>query len=963
MRVIFRMGSGLLLAAALAVVAWPEKSGVARHDGKGYQALGKLAVLHHGRVKPLDSVARLEIKQIFGRETITLRDADGKAVAAWGPVAAAFDMAVRPDFWDDQEFILVDYTPLKEMLLGDTARARLKALAEKQGVPDAANAEAERLLKQDKISAAEVTKLAGVKGLAADDRKALEALAARLGEARKWLAPREVEGVKVAVDGRRVPFETWVMDIRRRAARSEAPMLAVSKGAQPAISDIEKRAMEVGNRIDRYRVLRGDRTVQFAEWRDMDMAVPRPHGEAYLKFMAAAVDKLTGHGSSTAAGPLTPLEENATEGLRAYLADLMPEQHKLPGRDAEFDRNLAAYLEANADWIPLRIIAESKPEELAAAGFPPKQVAALREAYQAARSAEEQAPGDLDQGRAAAVVASARSLGEALGANPVRQPDDETHQVALALGLASPTHYPTERKVGIETHYNRFAPFYQAPTAHGLGLVCLVLALGLGTAGTGAVAASRRVLYVLGMMAFGAGILLEAYGFALRVIITGYAPVTGMPETVIWVAMICSILGFVMELRTRKIFAAVAGTGIALLATVLAANVALLDPEIKSLPPVLRNNFWLTIHVLTIVSSYAAFALTMGLGLLATGYYLSAIYRRRADWGTLGVWLAPGLPLLAVGGAGLLAQSRGMVGPWAYYPLIVLTLLGIIPTMASLFALAGEAANRAPARLESLGLVLLNAGSIDLILRSIGLAPGLLGYWAVPSALIVVGGALVLLAMQGAECRATFLEAGASAEVLDESALAGDAAYSGRRSHAAEAGGVATLSRPTVAEIRARQAAGPPKDDDPTGQTIRATAARIKPLSNFIYRAMQVGVLLVAAGTILGGVWADYSWGRFWGWDNKEVWALITLLIYLVPLHGRFAGWVNTFGLVCLSVVCFLSVLMAWYGVNFVLGVGLHSYGFTEGGGQGIVAAVSAMVLGFVLAAVWRRRVSTPVGA
>ena len=206
--------------------------------------------------------------------------------------------------------------------------------------------------------------------------------------------------------------------------------------------------------------------------------------------------------------------------------------------------------------------------------------------------------------------------------------------------------------------------------------------------------------------------------------------------------------------------------------------------------------------------------------------------------------------------------------------------------------------------------------------------------------------------MQGAECRATYKEARASAELLDESALAGDAAYgAGRRSRAAEAGGVATLARPTVAEIRASQSGGPPKDDDPIGQTIRATAARIKPLSNFIYRAMQVGVLLVAAGTILGGVWADYSWGRFWGWDNKEVWALITLLVYLVPLHGRFAGWVNTFGLVCLSVACFLSVLMAWYGVNFVLGVGLHSYGFTEGGGQGIVGAISLMVLGFVFAA------------
>ena len=118
---------------------------------------------------------------------------------------------------------------------------------------------------------------------------------------------------------------------------------------------------------------------------------------------------------------------------------------------------------------------------------------------------------------------------------------------------------------------------------------------------------------------------------------------------------------------------------------------------------------------------------------------------------------------------------------------------------------------------------------------------------------------------------------------------------------------------------------------------------------------MQVGVLLIAAGTILGGVWADYSWGRFWGWDPKEVWALITLLVYLIPLHGRFAGWVNTFGLVVASVVCFLSVIMAWYGVNFVLGVGLHSYGFVEGGSQGVMSVIIAGVLALPVGAAWRR--------
>ena len=118
---------------------------------------------------------------------------------------------------------------------------------------------------------------------------------------------------------------------------------------------------------------------------------------------------------------------------------------------------------------------------------------------------------------------------------------------------------------------------------------------------------------------------------------------------------------------------------------------------------------------------------------------------------------------------------------------------------------------------------------------------------------------------------------------------------------------------------------------------------------------MQVGVLLLAAGMIVGAAWAQYTWGRFWGWDPKEVWALITLIVYLVPLFGRFAGWLNTFGLVAASVACFMAVMMSWYGVNFVLRVGLHNYGFTEGGGRRIVMACTLALLAVVGAAAWRR--------
>lgn len=120
---------------------------------------------------------------------------------------------------------------------------------------------------------------------------------------------------------------------------------------------------------------------------------------------------------------------------------------------------------------------------------------------------------------------------------------------------------------------------------------------------------------------------------------------------------------------------------------------------------------------------------------------------------------------------------------------------------------------------------------------------------------------------------------------------------------------------------------------------------KVASLNQLTYRAMQFGVVLIAAGTILGGVWADYSWGRFWGWDPKEVWALITMLAYVVILHGRYTNWMGQFGFAAWSAISFLTVVMAWYGVNFILGVGLHSYGFASGGTPWVAGFVGAQLL------------------
>jgi ABC-type transport system involved in cytochrome c biogenesis permease subunit len=106
----------------------------------------------------------------------------------------------------------------------------------------------------------------------------------------------------------------------------------------------------------------------------------------------------------------------------------------------------------------------------------------------------------------------------------------------------------------------------------------------------------------------------------------------------------------------------------------------------------------------------------------------------------------------------------------------------------------------------------------------------------------------------------------------------------------------------------------------------------LKLMANFCYKAMQIAVLLLAAGTFLGGWWAAESWGRFWGWDPKETFALIALIVYVIPLHMRYMGWVKDFGMAIAAVLCYASIFMSWYGVNFILPAGLHSYGFGSGG-------------------------------
>ena len=848
---------------------------IALGTGPAYRILGQLPMMHEGRVKPIDTVAREEVKQIYTRETIKLPAKDGKPGATWLPVAAFLDWSVRPKFWDAQPIIAVEYLPLKRLIFAEEVRQALATVAGKAATPAPTRKSLLELADYAEIDAAQLRNVVRDSGLAEADGKSLLALAARIGEETKWMAPEDLEAAQVTIDGTAIPFLAWLEKLIEKSQ---------GMGEKAKLTDVEEKAVEVAKRLSHYRAIR-DREPTSRSQVPL-LAMPRPANAAMIAYTADAVKKVQEVGEKG----LGPLELESVEMISKFLNDIPGKDRSLPGQNAEFDARYTAWLKDKSAWVPVGVIREASVDELTRAGYPTARIEAFRNAFKAVEDEELTRPGQADPQPSLALIEAAHALGDEVNASV----------------------YPSIQAMGRETHFNDVAPFFKAPIAYLAGLLLLCFSLMASSFGKAMKWESMfgklsHAFYLAGLAGFAAGIGLEVYGFYLRVMITGWAPVSNMYETVIWVALVASILGLVIEGIYRRTYAALAACGVALVGTFLAANVELLDPSIKQLPPVLRSNFWLSIHVLTIVSSYAAFALAMGLGMVATGTYLVATYKRSASLSELATPLLLGIPIAGFGSTVAMRADRINLGSfWAsygYYAALVVAGGGVLLIGMAVFALVGELINR------------------------------------------VVFAAQVRRAARAEMVGSTAAQAGVSPGVF---AAAG------------ASGGTMTML-PPVPATKPPQWTDPEFLADARLKVMQQTAAQIKPMASFIYRSMQVGILLVAAGTFLGGWWADVSWGRFWGWDPKEVWALITLLVYLMPLHARFAGWVNTFWMVMASVVCFLSVLMAWYGVNFVLGVGLHSYGFTNGGGQGVVGAVTLVALTFAAGAYWRRKRSSEV--
>ena len=314
--------------------------------------------------------------------------------------------------------------------------------------------------------------------------------------------------------------------------------------------------------------------------------------------------------------------------------------------------------------------------------------------------------------------------------------------------------YKQDWKFRLEVFYNKIHPFR-------ISWVLSFLAFFIILVSSSDKTSKKYWLYWPGVTAFGFSVLMQVLGFTLRVLISGRAPVTNMYEVMVWTAFGAGLLALIFELVYRQKYLVLAAAAVATPAMILADFLpTVFDPGIQPLVAVLRSNYWLAIHVVTITMGYSGFLFSLGISHLALGYI---------------------------------------------------------------------------------------------------------------------------------------------------------------------------LFKPGESKI-------------------------INNLTHFNNRILQTGVLFLAAGIVLGGLWAEKSWGRFWGWDPKETWSLIALLSYLAILHAKHIGWINVFGLNAGSVICFQTIVMAAYGVNYILGKGLHSYGFGVGGEIAVVIFIVLEIIFIIFASIKRKK-------
>lgn len=520
----------------------------------------------------------------------------------------------------------------------------------------------------------------------------------------------------------------------------------------------------------------------------------------------------------------------------------------------------------------------------------------------------------------------------------------------------------------LELLYNRIEPFYVSCWLFGIALLAVL---------TSTMVKAQRTTYFGSLVLTGIAIGFATWGFYLRIAIAGRPPVTNMYETVIWVSYVTAVLGFFFGLLPQTSHGLKRSFGYTAIPhsweddPAFAGSRSAAEFGLMLVTTTLRAAgaayiFWLSTMSQT---TYNIVPLINADGYLDVWQLFSAATASNAN----GVAVGSSFGQLMVKWIGL---SMVLISGW-YVPRLLITLVLAPFVILSDLATVRRSFREGPLDNRLFVISSMFVATFGMLLAYfVGMySPGILNprigpitavlrhnYWLTIHVLTIVSsygaGALcwglgnlamcyylfgkyprVRAASANDAHRPARSDAAASTTAAPSSDISSDSATDAdtlatRLAVAREGMQLGNLGKTVSAGLRTLGTG----DSDLRTAGVRPPAETAD-LASFGYRAMQIAALLLAAGTILGGLWADVSWGRFWDWDPKETWALVSLLCYIAFMHARFAGLVGTFGTNVGSVLCFQAIVMSWYGVNFVLpqvsswltgkmpeSVGMHSY-------------------------------------
>ncbi|MBX7073727.1 MAG: cytochrome c biogenesis protein CcsA [Pirellulales bacterium] len=903
-----------------------------------WSAWDTLPVVHEGRVMPLDTFARDSVREICGREKPTFDLSASMPAAelkseAMAPARSLFpgdkprqfkaselllSWLIEPSKWEDVPFIEAKHEGLREML--------------------------ELPLKNEAGEALAFVSPNQLKNSDGFQRHLMELAERQRAAQREGQEPRMSEAEKKLEKVWRA-VTIWKRLVLAKSLDSEA-----MQGLQQSLSTAAEAWQQVAPELNMIAEAGGEKTqlqqpVEQAKQAFLQLAEAAQKPTATLteleaparQFASAAANlaqQFAGLARRMAEHPPADWEKEKQAALLARLEDVAGRTKELAMAAARVERALyengewlrvvpalnAAALEKDREaddraepWLDLETLLYGTPAALA--GYPPAAVQAVRDAFTqlAAIYPERDARPNDFAAATQGLSRSLRTLGEEV--EPLR---DKLDLKERDDDLIAYTRYPAASVTATEVRYNRLQPFQWS---------WAISFLSLWLFGAYMIGVRRRGLFYAGLAVLFFGLAWAVYGFYLRVIITGWAPVTNMYETLIYTAFFVTALGawFTLlpvtwpGLQNAWRLSAAPPTWEA---TELSAD------QLRLMPRGRWNGLgWLLQIPRLALAVVVVWALTMAdyaaggrkiinlLPNIDAGQSLPD-FNDLMTWGVGLVILLPTVWYLPRAFATALAfplvarRSLGVQRDKLFEQVYARWPFCVSATMAA--TLGGALASFAP-MLDS------GFGPLTPVLRD--------NFWLLIHVLTIVSS----------------YAAGALAWGIANIALA---FYLFGAYRAPEASGVALGHRP----------AGPAGGH--SAFVGKRPPAQTAELSSFVYRGVQVAVVLLAAGTLLGALWADVAWGRFWGWDPKEVWALVSLLVYLAILHGRYAGMFGNFGLCVGAVLGFTAIIMSWYGVNFWLGVGLHSYGFGAGGQYQVLGGVGLNWL-LMLAAVARYQLET----